>query len=585
MKTFLTIPTYFSPKAVVDTINSKYPFSNIEIRIDNNNFIVELTQIHFCNEQQTINYVKGSSDYMKYFLDIGGSGIYANKLYINDVDTSFERVSRYLGFVIDASIHNNYKIFLNDGNEIKGQILRNRVSNLDSSTPSYTDTTFDTVESTIKENFSFLMYCSTKDANTLNNDPTVEVKAVYNNFIFFIKKQITVADLGLSGTYTGPDSVATDSLEITVNPAIPFNSKLYIDGLKIPISFINSNTISLSSWMATTSPVKRPYHGGTHQLLISSPKTAYVLSYELPYASEGSTLYSPIGHTHTTSDIENFKLNASKDIDTHSTTITPCGVLDISNVTSHKNVVKLLSGGNELKGILTYQDDPPTIFWADMMPTAAVTLTLTIKTTDSQPILLDWGDGNSEWIQHNVATFHNYAAGGPYNMRIYTPSRITYINDSADHIYLYGAVDFARLENCQIVGLSRHKIQSMKNITAMSGITSLQCIINLFSLLDITGSVNLLTINAQYNPNLTVITGVSALGQAIGTHNIQVFSCALTAACIDAILAACVAGGQINGVLNYKNQTGGGHLDANRSAQGLADKNTLIARGWTVVIA
>lgn len=287
----------------------------------------------------------------------------------------------------------------------------------------------------------------------------------------------------------------------------------------------------------------------------------------------------------------------------------------------------LSSFGRIAGGLPKQPPEIPALFWTNMLPTAAVTLTLTILTTDSKPILLDWGDGNSEWLQRWVATSHNYAAGGPYNMRIYTPARVAIlITPDADR-FLYGNLDFARLINCTKFVFRRLKIHSISNIGAMEGLLQAvayynnidtlsfadnegltailanrnpltECILPVngvvseldiwqtqLATLNITGLILLTTVTLYDNPNLTSITGVSALGQAAGTHSIKVYNCSLTAACIDDILIACEAGGQINGYLNYANQTGGGHLDANRSAAALAAKNTLISRGWTVVIA
>lgn len=271
----------------------------------------------------------------------------------------------------------------------------------------------------------------------------------------------------------------------------------------------------------------------------------------------------------------------------------------------------LSSFGRIAGGLPKQKQALPAAFWTNMLPTAAVTLRLTIKTTDSQPILLDWGDGSSaEWLTHNVEASHNYAAGGPYNMRIYTPSRVTSIDSySIGWISLYGTIHCTAIPFCSSLSATGAHILGLVDLALLDKLTALSIYGNSVTPMDlsnnkeltsvnvggnwiithtninITGLTKLLAFRANHCVYATSITGVSALGQAAGTHTIEVQNCSLTATCIDAILAACVAGGQINGYLDYKAQTGDGHLDANRSAQGLADKNTLISRGWTVVIA
>lgn len=262
--------------------------------------------------------------------------------------------------------------------------------------------------------------------------------------------------------------------------------------------------------------------------------------------------------------------------------------------------VPVVSGGSSL----------PPVFW-ECQPNAGVQFSLAITTTDASP-LIDWGDGTVEAYTSGVAKTHTYAGAdgtNKYRIRIYRPQLVTKIVDSGAGAFRRGTLtlaQFPELTELRIrsgyctgtpVFTSNTKLAELHlfgnlftgDLDLSSNINLLNAYLNSnsFASINITGCTKMVLFYAYSNSGLTTITGAAALGQVAGTHNIRVYSCSVTAAVIDAILAACVAGGRTGGYLDYRTQTGGGHLDGNRSAQGLLDIATLegLTPAWSVVRA
>lgn len=254
-------------------------------------------------------------------------------------------------------------------------------------------------------------------------------------------------------------------------------------------------------------------------------------------------------------------------------------------------------------------DDYP-VFW-ECQPNAGVQFSLAITTTDPSPTI-DWGDGTVESYTSGVAKTHTYATAdgtNKYKIRIYRPELVTKIIDNESTRVRRGTLTLTQFPELVEIRIRRSSCTGNLDLGAnvkleyvyfhdnsFSGTLDLSANVELeyahfgynsFTSINITGCTKLVTFYALANSGLTTITGAAALGQAAGTHNIRVYSCSITAATIDAILAACVAGGRTGGYLDYKAQTGNGHLDGNRSAQGLLDIATLEGRtpAWSVVRA
>lgn len=172
-----------------------------------------------------------------------------------------------------------------------------------------------------------------------------------------------------------------------------------------------------------------------------------------------------------------------------------------------------------------------------LTPSGAVTLTITLLTSDTLPIYVRWGDGSGEWVAHNTATSHAYAGAGTYALQISTPDRLTSFVNADSAIAFAGTVD----------------------TTAFTALTVLKIRKASITAIDISASVLLET--AELNGN------------------------ALTASEIDDIITDIEAAGLSGGTLNYDTQTGGTEAWASRSAGAQTAQENLEADGWTVTPA
>lgn len=111
------------------------------------------------------------------------------------------------------------------------------------------------------------------------------------------------------------------------------------------------------------------------------------------------------------------------------------------------------------------------------------------------------------------------------------------------------------------------------DISLCPTLTSLDCKGNALSALDISNNANLMTL-ACNNNGLTMLN----IAQNTALKYLAAYSNKFTSDVVNNILASLVSNAKTNGTLDINYQ----EISAPPTGQGLADKQTLIDRGWTV---
>lgn len=159
-------------------------------------------------------------------------------------------------------------------------------------------------------------------------------------------------------------------------------------------------------------------------------------------------------------------------------------------------------------------------------------ISITVETSDTNPVAVIWGDGTFEDLAHAAATTHDYAAGS-FELKLADAARITKIDISANAGFggVVGVTVFSALANINASG----------------------CDLDSFD----AGSIPAATLTFNVNSN------------------------SLDAGTIDGILEALNNAGGLNGNLDYGLNTGS--TDEARSPEGMMAKAALSGKGWLIV--
>lgn len=234
-------------------------------------------------------------------------------------------------------------------------------------------------------------------------------------------------------------------------------------------------------------------------------------------------------------------------------------------------------------------------FFPWMETTAVGTISMTIQIPFGSKLFINWGDGvidSFTGTYSQIAISHTYSSSGT-----------KYITASGT-----GFLD-ATILQCNSSSLSSINVSENKNLTilyvAHNGLTeidvtknielyTLECSYTNLTILDVTKNINLgslhcngihlTSLDVTKNINLYMLDCIgnnfesldvsknSALKFLDGRNN------KFTNESVNAILAALVANEQMNGRCLLQGQNPG----ATATGQGITDKETLIARGWTI---
>lgn len=141
---------------------------------------------------------------------------------------------------------------------------------------------------------------------------------------------------------------------------------------------------------------------------------------------------------------------------------------------------------------------PPDSFMT-LTPAETLTVTFTVDTTDTNNILIDWGDDNVEWLTHQSAATHEYTAGS-YNVRMYTPSRILKLVDGDTTLNMGTTINCTLLTAVTDLRLRKSGLTSITNMPTC--LTTLEVDANALDASNLNAIILALHIAAQSNGTL-----------------------------------------------------------------------------------
>jgi hypothetical protein len=222
--------------------------------------------------------------------------------------------------------------------------------------------------------------------------------------------------------------------------------------------------------------------------------------------------------------------------------------------------------------------------------------------------VVDWGDGTArDAVTSGTELNHAYTVGGTYTVRLIAPNQAKYLtqidinNDKLVSMLtpiqmfpkltlFYGYANLAWVQNISNWTLPTSLSQFMLNGTGLMGIIThwvLPTSLVYFHIgaTALAGVVTNWVLPANLGNiyfNLTSLTGVPVLTSMVSIQELRIESTALIQASVDAYLARCVAREAATTYATPILNLGG--TNAAPSAQGVTDKNTLVAAGWIVTV-